>query len=432
MSRRRRTPVTQPKSPASRTAVKPPPARGIWQAGNAAVSAWLGEVRIHQDSDARAEADALGASAFTRDAEIFLGSNAPSLQSPAGQKLLAHEMAHVEQQRRAGRVDEGRVSQPGDAFEQAAEHGGGQPAGVPAGTQRQFIDKNVMTGQQIENAVRSFLDENMGDKQHEVPAWIKTRLVRLAQYPVPGLKGKPDPGAPLRGGMLERELSSNLVPTKPADLAKWMTARLPKQMDPAAFAELNQKMIKTPPLSGLARALDIIDKSTPATPNFPEQQSNFNPGGRTDADVSRQGMATGETIKNLPAGQILDAGQKIFKKDKKPQPPAKPPGKPPRQADSADKPDQSNSAAIDLAGPSVQLTSLLDGAPKGKTSVELRLPASYANAGPQDRERLFQDLLRTIALLREHKPGAGAGVAEVKVYFGDTLVRSLPVGGGAK
>jgi hypothetical protein len=55
-------------------------------------------VRVHTDAAAADSARTLNALAFTSGHDVVLGRDAPSLRSPAGQKLLAHELAHVVQQ----------------------------------------------------------------------------------------------------------------------------------------------------------------------------------------------------------------------------------------------------------------------------------------------------------------------------------------------
>jgi len=55
-------------------------------------------VRVHTDSEANTLAKQLGARAFTRGHDIFLGSGEYQPESDEGRKLLAHEMTHVVQQ----------------------------------------------------------------------------------------------------------------------------------------------------------------------------------------------------------------------------------------------------------------------------------------------------------------------------------------------
>src|SRR5205807_7892845 len=83
------------------------------------------EVRIHSDGAAADAARGIHAHAFTTGRDIYFGHGRYEPHSIAGQKLLAHELTHVLQQRRG-------VVQPGlkslnamahdDVFEREAEH----------------------------------------------------------------------------------------------------------------------------------------------------------------------------------------------------------------------------------------------------------------------------------------------------------------------
>ncbi len=83
------------------------------------------EVRIHSDGEAADAARGIHAHAFTTGRDIYFGHGRYEPHSIAGQKLLAHELTHVLQQRRG-------VVQPGlkslnatahdDVFEREAEH----------------------------------------------------------------------------------------------------------------------------------------------------------------------------------------------------------------------------------------------------------------------------------------------------------------------
>ncbi len=94
------------------------------QAGNRAVSQLLGggtplsdsvradmearfgtsfsDVRIHTGPNAQTATSALGAAAFTHGQDVVFGHGGVAPESGAGKRLLAHELAHVVQQRRGG------------------------------------------------------------------------------------------------------------------------------------------------------------------------------------------------------------------------------------------------------------------------------------------------------------------------------------------
>jgi Domain of unknown function (DUF4157) len=81
----------------------------------------LGDVRVHHDDHAAALSRAVSARAFTVGSDIFFGAGEYQPDSAGGRELLAHELAHVVQQR--GAPDSGplTVSQPGDTLEREAE-----------------------------------------------------------------------------------------------------------------------------------------------------------------------------------------------------------------------------------------------------------------------------------------------------------------------
>jgi hypothetical protein len=86
----------------------------------------FGDVRVHTDGAAGASAKAISAHAYTVGSDIVFQSGHYEPDTPAGQRVLAHELTHVVQQR-SGPVDgtpaDGgiRISDPSDRFEQAAE-----------------------------------------------------------------------------------------------------------------------------------------------------------------------------------------------------------------------------------------------------------------------------------------------------------------------
>ena len=92
----------------------------------ARLGAGLADVRIHTDSAAHQAAQAVSARAFTAGSHIAFQRGQYDPASAAGRQTLAHELAHVIQQR-SGPVagtDAGngiRVSDPSDSFERAAE-----------------------------------------------------------------------------------------------------------------------------------------------------------------------------------------------------------------------------------------------------------------------------------------------------------------------
>lgn len=82
-------------------------------------------VRVHSDAPAAQSAQAIGANAYTAGDHIVFGAGQFDPSSTSGQRLVAHELAHVVQQADgpvAGRqIDDGMtMSTPDDSFERAA------------------------------------------------------------------------------------------------------------------------------------------------------------------------------------------------------------------------------------------------------------------------------------------------------------------------
>jgi uncharacterized protein DUF4157 len=81
----------------------------------------LDDVRVHTDEHAAALARAVSARAFTVGSDIFFGAGEYDPRTHAGNELIAHEAAHVVQQRGAPLDGPLTVSEPGDAMEREAE-----------------------------------------------------------------------------------------------------------------------------------------------------------------------------------------------------------------------------------------------------------------------------------------------------------------------
>ncbi len=80
------------------------------------------DVRVHTDGEANTLNHAVQAEAFTTGQDIFFREGNYSPGSSDGQKLLAHELTHVVQQRSAPPTTELTVSDPEDASEREAGH----------------------------------------------------------------------------------------------------------------------------------------------------------------------------------------------------------------------------------------------------------------------------------------------------------------------
>jgi len=79
------------------------------------------DVRIHKDGEADSIARSVSARAFTTGTDIYFADGEFKPESPEGKELIAHEAAHVVQQRGAPTSGPMRVSQPGEPLEREAE-----------------------------------------------------------------------------------------------------------------------------------------------------------------------------------------------------------------------------------------------------------------------------------------------------------------------
>ncbi len=94
-----------------------PLSAGMRQAMEQRFATSFEEVRVHTGAPAQELARQVSARAFTTGSDIFLGEGA----SPADQRLLAHELTHVVQQRSMPAGGPLTVTPAGDAYEREAE-----------------------------------------------------------------------------------------------------------------------------------------------------------------------------------------------------------------------------------------------------------------------------------------------------------------------
>ncbi|MET0647220.1 MAG: DUF4157 domain-containing protein [Pyrinomonadaceae bacterium] len=99
----------------------------------------LGDVRVHTGKGAGEAAEHLGARAFTRGRDVYFNEGEYNPSTREGKELLAHELAHVLQQRGgAPDTQSNRVGTAGDAFEREAHEAA---AAVLGGGQHQVMSR---------------------------------------------------------------------------------------------------------------------------------------------------------------------------------------------------------------------------------------------------------------------------------------------------
>jgi len=81
----------------------------------------LSDVRVHTDDTADMLNRSVSARAFATGTDVYFAGGEYNPGSAEGDKLIAHELAHVVQQRGSSTSGPLTVSQPGDAMEQEAD-----------------------------------------------------------------------------------------------------------------------------------------------------------------------------------------------------------------------------------------------------------------------------------------------------------------------
>lgn len=234
----------------------------------------FGHVRLHDAAQAGGTADALGATALTHGADIHLGSQAPSQASPAGKALLAHELAHVVQQDRAGDQRAGMVSPAADSFEADAQHAAaaahaGRPAqvaatGAPAAIQRQprspAGDDATATAttagkSAVEAALEGFLNREWdAQSKRERPFRITPAVRQGLEFAFSGSAV----------GMAVIASDLQLEPGTPEALLARIRAKLPATLPPWALQALHRRATPSAPATS---------GGEPASPRFGDQPS---------------------------------------------------------------------------------------------------------------------------------------------------------------
>jgi len=142
------------------------------------------DVRVHTGAKADESARSINAQAYTVGADVVFRSGAYEPDTPGGRHVLAHELAHVMQQKAgpvsgtpaAGGIS---ISHPSDSFEQAAEHSASQAmAGapvqtMPAGGGEAIVAQRV--GDDEEEQVQTLVAQREEDDEEQVQTLVAQR-----------------------------------------------------------------------------------------------------------------------------------------------------------------------------------------------------------------------------------------------------------------
>jgi hypothetical protein len=209
----------------------------------------FGSVRIHTDTQAADSARAVHAEAYTVGRHVVFGAGGYQPDSPGGQRLLAHELAHVVQQSATPAAPESLgISDPSDASErEAAAHAATyalpSPSHEPAAVARQDAGTKTISGSAGPSAVQ---------RQHRPPSPVSARSPFLEET----VTQLSDVAAGLTGRALteaERTIAARIFGTSidisrvrliPTDVLEYRTVgnniRMPKD-----FTIVNQDMAQT-------------------------------------------------------------------------------------------------------------------------------------------------------------------------------------------
>lgn len=127
------------------------------------------EVRLHTGPAASEAAQSLGAQAFTIGSDIVFGEDRPALETTEGHRLLAHELAHVAQQRGASEEAEGASNHTSTGPMVKVSHGVA-PGSVIHRRPSELIDNASFLG----NGIGGGINKTMRDRLTQVENHLKT------------------------------------------------------------------------------------------------------------------------------------------------------------------------------------------------------------------------------------------------------------------
>lgn len=436
------------------TARRPADASGLGRlialargAGNRALESVFGrhhasvaaDARVRDDAEAHAVARSLGAEALTIGDTILLGEDAPPLSSPAGERLLAHELAHVAQQRAAGTNVRDAVSTAGDAHERAADAAASRAmrgesasplaSGAPPAIQRQEKLSITRTGWLTRDDARSIIQQYLervlaqqGGKTVSMTDEVKNTLRKMFLN---------DVSAALR---FESFIGRSIFPASPAELATAITNYLPEEIDPRQTAHLGISA-QPKPTTTAGRLGDLVKKTAPGT--SADQQIAEWEFGRTTKEARRNDKGVVGPF-GVDLNRVVNIGRglgDVFspKPARKKIEPATP--NPALEAaiatidrDVLVPAEAANSARAgsfaDAQEVARGLARELDAAQaEGRETAELQMVADYS--GVKDRERIIGEIARIARLVRDALPHKASRVTNLDVYFGGRLARRI-------
>jgi Domain of unknown function (DUF4157) len=431
------------------------------------------KVRVQANSEAADAANALDAQAFTVGDRIVFASGRYAPDSPAGKKLLAHELAHVSQQESSSQAGDRAVSAPGDEFETAADSAaktvtaggrastktGGRPPliqrapNTPPGSGAK--DAPMLTRKEAEELLLSFLERAraaQSKKNVSIPLRTRNKIARLFI----------DSVAP----PFVNDLTQGRVPSADSTfVAKTLANLLPEQITAAELDFLKDEIVPEES-SKVGQISDLAGKTKPGESDTPLPESRQQGSEQTTGQKGPYGfdlqrairMAQGAAAILSPSAHARPLECPVpreiqgeldwvdFDEDLQLLPPAEKlrlyqaasayETSPLREGNKADakmkkqkeaertKAEEHAAQLYDNSGETAyRLAGLFDCAHQKKaTSVDLVLKASYNRLRPEDRPDIFKALAAIVGHVKRLLPDAAATVEDVRVFFGTNLV----------
>ena len=144
-----------------------------------ALGADLGDVRVHDDAEADALNESVSADAFTNGSDIFFRQGKYQPGTGDGDRLLAHELAHVVQQRDAPVADDRmRVSSPDDTAEREASAFSERLASTPSGGAPAVVGRQEEMDDEEEELYASASLDRQEDFEEEEELYASASLDR--------------------------------------------------------------------------------------------------------------------------------------------------------------------------------------------------------------------------------------------------------------
>lgn len=233
----------------------------------------LDGVRVHSGPAAAASAASLGARAYASGSQLVFGAGAYAPETPSGRGLLAHELTHVLQQRRAGTAgaepqrsvaDGGarRVGAGGDAAEREAEANALKVKTLPA----QPLQASATPAAPVQRSVLDTLGDAadaVGDAAGAVGGAISDAGSAAADLAQEGVDRVVELASDAAMALLER-VAPSLVPIVEMGLWEWLKQQMAEAFD--GVIGLLSRLDPSGTLSGLVegfaalavRASDIV------------------------------------------------------------------------------------------------------------------------------------------------------------------------------